>query len=347
MFSGFVIGFVFGAFPLPASADSSTQASTQMGSVSAEVPASLIHLGNGKFFSSHGLVVDKKRRVLSVWQNHDGLTEKVKEYPSDLGKKDGVKVSRGDYRTPEGIYFFQKMLEGSGLDFNQYGKRAFTTNYPNLFDQRSGKTGNGIWLHAIPEKETLQRGSKGCVVVRNDSILDVSQFIQLHTTPFVIFDEAPMVSSEEQQKKYKSYQEFIENWRKSWESKDMAKYMSVYSDNFETNGMNRQKWEIFKKSLAEKYQSIRVQFSEPVIVEYKDQVIIRTLQRYRSDQKEDFGEKDIYLSIEDGKPKIIAEQWLAVTDPGAQAEIPSDSSSGSMTTSNSAPEPHAAPAASN
>ena len=150
------------------------------------IPSSLIHLGNGAYFSDYGLVVNKKARVLTVWKNENGKIQKIKEYPSDIGKNAGVKVARDDAKTPEGIYFFQKMIEGRALDSSQYGKRAFTTNYPNLFDLREGKTGAGIWLHAIPETKTLQRGSRGCVVVRNESILDVSPFIQLHTTPFVI-----------------------------------------------------------------------------------------------------------------------------------------------------------------
>jgi len=69
------------------------------------------------------------------------------------------------------------------LDPYKYGVHAFTTDYPNIFDLRKGKTGFGIWLHAIDESQTLERGSQGCVVVRNDTIKKLAQILRLEKHP--------------------------------------------------------------------------------------------------------------------------------------------------------------------
>ena len=133
-----------------------------------------------------------------------------------------------------------------------------------------------------------------------------------------------MITYAQQEKKFETYRQFFENWRKAWESKQMDEYISYYSDSFLTNKMDKPKWKEFKNILAQRYAKIHVQFSDPLIIEHADQVIIRGLQRYTSDLKEDFGEKDLYVKMENGQPRIIAELWIPVTDAKAMAELPSE-----------------------
>lgn len=275
-----------------------------------DIPSVLLRLGDGQHLSDTAIVVDKSRRLLTVWKAEGDRIAKQAEYPSDLGKFAGPKIKRGDKRTPEGVYFLLERLEGPGLNFREYGVRAFTTDYPNLFDRRAGKTGDGIWLHAIPDEVGLERGSRGCVVVRNEHILDLTQFVRLKQTPIVVLDQVDYIPQSEAQKTARGIEDFVETWRKSWESEDIDTYMSFYDESFQSNRMNKDQWRRYKQGLNSRYEQILVSFSKPVAFEHKGQIILRALQRYKSDALEDFGEKTLYMTRTPQGLKIVAEEWI-------------------------------------
>ncbi len=133
-------------------------------------PLPLVHVPNNQAFSQFIFLVDKSKRLMRVFENQGSGVIQVDEYPTDIGKNDGNKTKKDDHKTPEGIYFLQKKLTQPEIPFETYGEVAFTTDYPNFFDRFESKTGSGIWLHAIPDKVPLTRGSRGCVVVRNNVI---------------------------------------------------------------------------------------------------------------------------------------------------------------------------------
>lgn len=290
-----------------------------------QIPSVLLRLGEGQHLSDTAFVVDKSQRKLTVWKSNGTSITKQAEYPSDLGKFAGPKIQRGDKRTPEGVYFLLDKLEGPGLNFKEYGVRAFTTDYPNLFDRRDGKTGDGIWLHAIPDEVGLDRGSRGCVVVRNEHILQLSPFVKLGQTPVIVLDTVEYVNESTSQKISREVEEFVEIWRRSWESEDIATYISFYDESFESNRMNKARWERYKKGLNERYQKISVSFSKPVAFEHKGQIILRTLQKYQSDAVQDFGEKTLFIIRKDGKLKIVAEDWKPVAQTEALLALVSSS----------------------
>ncbi len=287
-----------------------------------KIPASLLQLGfKGQYYSPFAFVVDKKQRTLTVWEQTDSSYTKVAEFPADLGKNNGEKKSSGDAKTPEGIYFLNSMLEGNGLDFEKYGKRAFVTNYPNFFDQREGKTGSGIWLHAVPDSVPLTRGSKGCVVVRNDAILNLTQYIKLAKTPLLIHEEVDYASLAALKEKQQKISVMIEEWRTAWEKKDIENYIKNYGSEFHSMRMNREQWKRYKTKLNETYQSLNIKLSKPVAYAYKGKAVVRFLQAYTSDQHSDFGEKVLYLGQENGTYKIIGEEWIEETSALAKQEI--------------------------
>lgn len=285
------------------------------------IPAGLLALGSGDYFSPYAFVVDKHERRMTLWHQKDGQITRVATYPIDFGRSDGKKQRSGDFKTPEGIYFLMDQLEGPQLDFNQYGKRAFTTNYPNLFDLREGKTGNGIWLHAIPDKVPLTRGSRGCVVVRNEVILELSKYVKLRQTPIVIYGEVARHSLQDRERELQQNVLSLEKWRAAWESKKIDDYMEFYSDNFESLGYKKSKWRRYKDALNKTYDSIQVKFSQPVIYRHNDQMVTRFLQAYSSDKKADYGEKTLYWRLENGTWRIVSEQWSEVRSPLAYHDL--------------------------
>jgi murein L,D-transpeptidase YafK len=286
-----------------------------LASFSQEIPAAIIHMGNGKYFSKNVFLVDKSARKLTVWSIEGDAIQKAAEYPSDLGKKTGDKIAEGDHRTPEGIYFFQRMLEGPALAFNLYGIRAFPLDYPNVFDQRQGKTGDGIWLHAIPDTETLERGSRGCVVVRNDSILALSPYITVRRTPILIFNNVLTAPLSTMLSRRAETDQWLDKWKKTWETKDLESYMSYYSDQFESQQKNKAQWREYKSGLAQKAKKIEISTGPVIAFEHDGKTVIKFLQHYKSDSLEDYGEKTIYLARENGANRIISEQWEALSSP--------------------------------
>lgn len=177
---------------------------------SGKLPSALIALNaeNG-FFSQYAFLVEKKTHTLSVWQIDGGKVKAIAAFPADLGAKPGDKRRAGDLRTPEGIYFIQEALDGNKLDPDKYGEKIFTLDYPNTFDKLDKKTGNGIWLHAISDKKSLQRGSHGCVVVRNKTIEDLAKYIELKSTPLIVTEQVEYLSEREWLETQKKFKELL------------------------------------------------------------------------------------------------------------------------------------------
>lgn len=102
-------------------------------------PADLLQMSSTGAFSKHVFLVDKKERKLLVFERDGETIRRIDEIAADIGKNDGNKQKENDHRTPEGIYFFQRKISAPEIPFSLYGKMAFTTDYPNIFDLRQKK----------------------------------------------------------------------------------------------------------------------------------------------------------------------------------------------------------------
>lgn len=278
------------------------------------VPENFILVDTSSSHPKHIFIADKESRTLTVWAHTKDSPQLVGAYPMDIGKNLGDKISSGDKKTPEGIYFFQTKLEGSSLNFNEYGKRAFTLDYPNFFDQIAGKTGHGIWLHSVPDSISLLRGSRGCVVVRNEIIEKLTPLITLKNTPMLILDRVSYVKPEKLLSSRTSLQSWIKDWKTAWESKNIETYMSHYEDNFKAMRMNKEKWQRYKEGLNKKYAFIKIAIREPFFVMKNDEAVINFIQDYDSDVLKDLGTKTLYVKKNaEGKFKILTEIWSPIS----------------------------------
>lgn len=282
-----------------------------------QVPAGVITLSDEPRLSQNIFLVDKTARTLSVFNWVDGKLHLHDTQAADIGKKTGAKTKENDHRTPEGIYFLLQRKTQPEIPFDLYGNLAFTTDYPNIFDTRDQKTGNGIWLHAVPDSVPMTRGSRGCVVVRNDSIKQLEPIIKLNQTPILIYDKIPWISEEEWTTQRKTHLDFIEEWRTAWQNQDVDNYIKFYDESFnsgpQSGNMNLKQWYKHKKSLKEQYSFIKVELGSPLILRNQDQVVIRVMQKYQSDKHQDYGEKTIHAKYDPKTGfKIIRENWLKV-----------------------------------
>lgn len=294
----------------------SEKAKTEEPDTSKLLPEQLLQISDTPAFAKYVFLVDKNQRKLFLYERSGTGIKLVSSYPADIGKSDGNKTKANDHKTPEGIYFFQTHMKPPEIPFDQYGKMAFTMDYPNTFDQRDRKTGNGIWLHSVPDTVALTRGSRGCVVVRNEVIEKLASFIQLKETPILIFDKVNFVDPAEHIKRREEIANFIDKWKESWQSKEIDKYMSFYDTGFKFKKFNYERWKKYKTGLIEKYGYIKVNFDQPFILIHNNQLIIKTLQKYESDKHQDFGIKIIHALKIDGQYKIISEDWKEADPKG-------------------------------
>lgn len=261
-------------------------------------------------FSQFALLVDKSTRTLTVWRNENDKPKLVGAWPADIGRKGGDKSSEGDFRTPEGIYFFQTKMDGAKVNFAEYGVRIFTLDYPNYFDKLDKKTGSGIWLHAIPDSKSLLRGSRGCVVVRNKVIEELAQYIDLKKTPIVVINKVDYLTESQWNDQRKVFSQWLEDWRTTWMGKDFDKYMALYSDRFIGNGMTKDQWRAYKKNLGDNYKFIEVNLKDVQIFNHGTKIVVRFLQDYKSDKKKDYGAKILYAMKNGDKYEIVGETWM-------------------------------------
>lgn len=291
------------------------------------LPAHLISVPTASdYYMPYVFVVDKSARTLEIWKSEAGTDGKhhfVKSasYPADLGKNSGDKVSEGDHKTPEGVYFLLDKLEGATLDFKLYGSRAYTTDYPNHFDAIDGKTGGGIWLHSVPDEVPLTRGSRGCVVVRNNIVKTLDPFIRLGRTPIVISEKIETRPATMADAASTQLEDWLQNWRKAWESKSIDNYMTYYDESFKSMNMTKAEWRVYKDRLNSQYKEISVRLSQPLALEHRGRAVVRFIQGYTSDKLSDVGEKTMHLIKRDGQWKILAENWRIDTSAPARAAI--------------------------
>lgn len=282
------------------------------------LPANLLQISDTVAFSKYVFLVDKSLRKLFIYERDGASISLIDHFDADIGKNDGNKTRRNDHKTPEGIYFLLQKKAPPEIPFSLYGDKAFTTNYPNFFDRLEKKTGDGIWLHAVPDTIPLTRGSRGCVVLNNESIRKVDKYIKLKETPILIFDQVDYISKEEHDRRTQHFRDWLEKWRQSWEGSDIDSYLGFYDNRFEApGGFNYERWVNHKKRLKKNYEFIQVNLSQPFLLLHRNQLIIKTLQKYTSDKHTDYGVKTLHVVVNgENDYKIVREEWQRARETG-------------------------------
>lgn len=133
------------------------------------------------------IAVDKTRKELFILSRFDKNFRIVDRFNILLGKNSGDKEIAGDMKTPVGVY---KIIAAKNDDelAPMYGPKAFVLNYPNVLDQKNGKTGSGIWIHGV-ENENREPSTKGCIVMNNKDLLKLNNYIKINTNIFIFPEE--------------------------------------------------------------------------------------------------------------------------------------------------------------
>ncbi len=259
----------------------------------------------------YAVVVDTQKARLYIYQNDDGRPRFVADYYISHGKLGAEKSREGDKRTPVGVYHVTANLPRQKLsDF--YGNGAFPINYPNEWDRQQGRDGHGIWLHGTPS-DTYSRppkASDGCVVLTNRDLDAVSGYLQIGLTPVIISNTIEWLSLDDWAAERTALNRQIEAWRKDWESRDVARYLSHYSKNFRNSEGGIERWSEQKRLVNAGKSWIKVELGKLSVFRNpgkEDLVVVTFEQDYRSNNLSNVLKKRQYWQKEGRHWKIVYE----------------------------------------
>ena len=276
-----------------------------------KVPAYLLNLDDSY---RHALVVDASRARLYVYENRAGLPVRVADFYITIGKAGAGKQKEGDNRTPIGIYTISSFKSPSELtDF--YGGGAFTLSYPNEWDTRQGRNGHGIWIHGTPSNNYSRtpRASEGCVVMANDDLRQLGQYIQTGKTPVIIAEQVEWVAYDALDTRRNDLAAALDQWRTDWESRDTDRLLSHYSASFRAGSQDLPAFAASKYKVNAAKSWIKVGLSKLSLMLYPERpdfALVTFEQDYQSSNLSDSTPKRQFWSRENGRWKIIHETSL-------------------------------------
>lgn len=276
-----------------------------------------------KKFAHHVILVEKTTHKAFLYENTETYPRLVKTYNSVTGKFKGDKANEGDHKTPEGIYTIyeflskEELLKRHGKYAEIYGSGAFPMDYPNFIDHREGKKGGGIWLHSTDDDNRIAKGldSRGCVVLGNADLREISQYIELQHTPIIVVQDVFWLSKNSWERNRKDIADTVNKWSKSWQEKNFDGYISTYDQNtfFDNSKGNYHAYKAYKKAVFSRPDTPSIKFDHMSILvtdPHSQYAVVHVEQDYRSSIINDVGKKSLYLRKDSNYEwKIVGEVW--------------------------------------
>jgi len=141
------------------------------------------------FFYAEGkptrfIIVEKKNQRLMLFEQVDSM-KFIREFISATGENPGTKKISGDERTPEGVYYITELHKDNKISV--FGTRAFHLDYPNTFDTRAGRLGDGIYIHGT-NRELTPNSTNGCITLNNNDLELLAPYLTINDIPIIILD---------------------------------------------------------------------------------------------------------------------------------------------------------------
>ncbi len=262
------------------------------------------------------VIVEKSTQNLYIYSNY--RAEPIETFKITTGKNHGPKMTEGDMKTPEGLYLFKRVLSGDELPkAEDYGEKAFTLNYPNPIDIKEKRLGSGIWLHGAFEIEKIDtpNSSKGCVVMRNQDLVNLSKYIFLNQTPICIYSTIKYDTVENIREKRDRLINHLKDWKTDWETKNLEGYIGYYDKDFVYDGLDLDRFKAVKRKLNEAYRFIRVMLSDIDIYAFENYFLVMFNQLYISDKNHFYSKKIQYWRDYGDEARIADEASLRLPQP--------------------------------
>ncbi len=255
---------------------------------------------------SYFLIVDKQKQLLYLFGENGNI---IKQVPCSTGANTGDKLTEGDERTPEGIYFLTERVKDLS-NYELYGGIAYKTNYPNPIDRLFGKNGHGIWLHGRGKK-LVPFDTKGCVAVATPVLEGLKKYIHEDMTPILIAqhieikDKDPSCLAEINRLRHK-----VLLWKLAWKDKDV-KFFDFYDQHLFARTSHKPFTEFIREKLHyfSIYKWIDIYIPKVFILKGPYYFVVYFYQYFRSPKFQSQGIKRLYWMKIDGDFKIVASEW--------------------------------------
>jgi murein L,D-transpeptidase YafK len=231
------------------------------------------------------LKVDKRTlsAELRTWPESGGDSRLLRTFRIAIGKEEGDKQKEGDNKTPEGVYFTEKVLDGSKLPA-RYGPKAIPIDFPNPIDRFKKKTGYGIWLHGVEADERIEQAkvTEGCVAFYNADILKLTSWLRPRQGVVVIAHDIRQVNQAED---LAAVEARTREWSEAWAARDLPRYMSFFSEDFVHNGKNLSAWHKYKERVFNSYKDMRIKFDHVRVIAHPKYAVSMMNQDFRGDDR--------------------------------------------------------------
>jgi len=176
-----------------------------------------------------------------------------------IGQSGVGKKRAWDRRTPLGIYFVVDQLDTSRLH-ERYGVMAFPLDYPNAWDRRQQRTGDGIWVHGvIPGGEKRPpRDTDGCIALPNEDLAALEdKFVPL-VTPVIVTREMRWEDTEIINDLRRELNVAVNAWAQYYGDANLYAYLALYADDFSYRGMKLHEWASFRLQTLEQRGAVKI-----------------------------------------------------------------------------------------
>jgi len=123
-------------------------------------------------------------------------------------------------------------------DSETFGSMAFILDYPTLPDKRANRNGGNIWIHGTTKK-LLPRQSSGCVVLSDEDLKRLANFIYLNKTPIIISESVNWVPQDYVPSSKNELENIATTWSRAFIEQDLKKLDSLYMRGAEIQGERR------------------------------------------------------------------------------------------------------------
>lgn len=137
-----------------------------------------------KIKNSNFIIIDKASMTLSQY-NYRGILQY--QFKVATGKNFGNKNQKGDFKTPEGIFNIEEVVDASSWshDFKDDNQGPIKGAYGPSFIRLKVPGQKGIGIHGTHDNNSLgKRASEGCIRLNNN---DLTKLVKnIHTNSIVV-----------------------------------------------------------------------------------------------------------------------------------------------------------------
>ena len=257
------------------------------------------------------IVQDMSLSRLYLFENRNGVPHLIKDYYASHGRGGVGKQKQGDLRSPVGVYFTTGRLLDRNLP-QRYGAGALPLNYPNSWDYRLKRTGNGIWVHGTPVDTYSRppRASEGCLSLSNPDFQELDALVDSKNTPVILGTELEWISKQQWMAQQQQAVAMVERWASDWESLDFDRYIDHYSNEFSDGSKNYRQFAEHKRRVNGAKQFIDIDLNKLSIFSYPNNpglMVVSFEQDYKSNNYQSRGIKRQYWQRQGDRWRIAYE----------------------------------------